>query len=143
MQPRIRVCLCGAPFPPTLGGGCLAGRTPNVELSSLMKIFRKLHFEWERNAHGRLKELLLEEGAEKRELVSAAARLRPIEVKVLRRLRRHLPASAKGLRKPWKKIGREPEVRHGRDELVLAFCSVGTDPPPTEWVISPKAVWGP
>jgi hypothetical protein len=25
----------------------------------------------------------------------------------------------------------------------VAFCSVGTDPQPTEWVISPKAVWGP
>jgi hypothetical protein len=38
LQPRIRVCLCGAPYPPKLGGAWLGGRTPNVELSSLMKV---------------------------------------------------------------------------------------------------------
>jgi hypothetical protein len=127
LQPRIRVCLCGAPFPLKLGGSSLGGRTPNVELSSLMKIFRKLNsdFEWERDANGQLKECVLEEGAEKGELVSAAARLRQIEVKVLRRLRRQSPASVNGLRKPWKKIRREPEVRHGRDEQVVALQKKG------------------
>ena len=127
LQPRIRVCLCGAPYPPKLGGACLGGRTPNVELSSLMKVFGELNsqFAWERDAHGVLKECMLEEGAEKGELVSAAARLRPLEVKALRQLRLQSPASVKGLRKPWKKIRREPEVRHGRDEQVLALQKKG------------------
>src|ERR1019366_6617363 len=39
------------------------------------------------------------EGVEKGEVVSAAARLRPLEVKALRRLCRQSPASVKGLRK--------------------------------------------
>lgn len=127
LQPRIRVCLCGAPYPPKLGGACLGGRTPNVESSSLMKVFRELNsqFAWARDANGVLKECVLEEGTEKGELVSAAARLRPLEVKALRRLRRQSPASVKGLRKPWKKIRREPEVKHGRDEQVLALQEKG------------------
>ena len=127
LRPRIRVGLCGAPYPPTLGGACLGGRTPNVELSSLMKVFRKLNSQlaWERDANGVLQGCVLEEGAEKGELVSAAARLRPLEVKALRRLCRQSPASVKGLLKPWKKIRREPEVKHGRDEQVLALQENG------------------
>ena len=127
LRPRIRVCLCGAPYPPTLGGACLGGRTPNVELSSLMKVFRELNSQlaWERDANGVLQECVLEEGAEKGDLDSAAARLRPLEVKALRRLRRQSPASVKGLLKPWKKIRREPEVKHGRDEQVLALQEKG------------------
>jgi DNA-directed RNA polymerase subunit RPC12/RpoP len=127
LQPRIRVCLCGAPYPPTLGGACLGGRTPNVELSSLMKVFRELNSQlaWERDANGVLKECVLEEGVEKGEVVSAAARLRPLEVKALRQLRHQSPASVKGLRKPWKKIRREPETPNGRDEQVLALQEKG------------------
>jgi hypothetical protein len=124
LQPKIRVCLCGAPYRPTLGGAWLGGRTPNTELSSLMKVFRKLNsqFAWERDANGVLQECVLEEGAEKGELDSAAARLRALEVKALRR---QSPAAVKGLRKPWKKIRREPEVKHGRDEQVLALQEKG------------------
>jgi hypothetical protein len=127
LQPRIRVCLCGAPYPPTLGGACLGGRTPNVELSSLMKVFRELNSQlaWERDANGVLKECVLEEGVEKGEVDSAAARLRPLEVKALRQLRHQSPASVKGLRKPWKKIRREPEAPNGRDEQVLALQEKG------------------
>jgi hypothetical protein len=92
-----------------------------------MKVFRELKwdFEWERDANGLLKECVLEEGAEKGELVSAAARLRPLEVKALRQLRHQSPASVKGLRKPWKKIRREPEAPNGRDEQVLALQEKG------------------
>jgi DNA-directed RNA polymerase subunit RPC12/RpoP len=124
LQPRIRVCLCGAPYRPTLGGASLGGWTPNEELSSLMEVFRKLNSQiaWERDANGVLQECVLEEGVEKGELVSAAARLRALEVKALRR---QSPAAVKGLRKPWKKIRREPEVRHGRDEQVLALQEKG------------------
>jgi hypothetical protein len=51
--------------------------------------------------------------------------LRPLEVQALRQLRHQSPVSVKGLRKPWKKIRREPEVRHGRDEQVLALPEKG------------------
>jgi SOS response regulatory protein OraA/RecX len=56
------------------------------------------------------------------ENLSAAARLRALEVKALRR---QSPAAVKGLRKPWKEIRREPEVRHGRDEQVVALQKKG------------------
>ena len=105
IQARIRVCLCGAPFPPALGGGFLGGRTANMEMSSLMQVF------------GVLKGSL--------QLVSEAARLRQIEGQVLRRLRRQSPELVKGLRKPWKPIGREPEAPHGRDKQVLALQQKG------------------
>jgi hypothetical protein len=92
-----------------------------------MKVFRELNSQlaWERDANGVLKECVLEEGVEKGEVVSAAARLRPLEVKALRQLRHQSPASVKGLRKPWKKIRREPEAPNGRDEQVLALQEKG------------------
>jgi hypothetical protein len=98
-----------------------------MELSSLMKVFRELNSQlaWERDANGVLQECVLEEGVEKGEVVSAAARLRPLEVKALRQLRHQSPASVKGLRKPWKKIRREPEAPNGRDEQVLALQEKG------------------
>ncbi|HXS94997.1 MAG TPA: hypothetical protein VN736_10360 [Candidatus Limnocylindrales bacterium] len=57
-------------------------------------------------------------------LVLFAARLRRLEERLLRKIRKHEPRQIAGERKPWKEIARKPEAQ-GRDELVLALQKKG------------------
>jgi Zn-finger nucleic acid-binding protein len=126
-HPRLRVCLCGAPLRPVVGGGLIYQAIEEVvsfkqSLDGALKEIKSSRRDFEEALKG-----WVENPLTKDRLDAAAARLRRAEEMVLWEQKKADPKEVFGARKPWKEIDREPEAQGalGRDDLVLALQEKG------------------
>ena len=128
-HPRLRICLCGAPLRPDIGGVLSGGRAILEERVSFKNSLdgALANMESSRSDLEKFLKSFVKDPLAKDRLDAAAARLRRGEEMVLWEQRKADPKAIFGARKPWKDINREAEAKTalGRDDLVLALQKNG------------------
>jgi hypothetical protein len=125
-HPQLRICLCGAPLKPNIGGVSSQAIEEVVSfkqsLDGALAEIKSSRRDFDEVLKGWVGDPLTKD-----RLDAAAARLRRAEEMVLWEQKKADPKEVVGARKPWKKISREPETQGalGRDDLVLALQEKG------------------